>query len=156
MKLNRYQFIGNIGADAQVRVLDGSTQAVISFSVAVTEKWKNQQGAQQEKTYWVRCSIWRKSDQTAIAQYLTKGTMVYVEGKPEARAYVDGQGNAAASLEVNVSDVQLLSSSQRTQQPVQAPQAAQPQQVRQPIRRDPQPFQGPPSNSAPVDDDLPF
>lgn len=107
-KLNRYTFIGNVGSDAEIRTINDNQRAVISFSVAISEKWKNAAGEQQEKTTWVKCSIWRKPDQTGIAQYLKKGQSVYVEGTPNARAWVDKDGNAQATLEVTVQDVQLL------------------------------------------------
>ena len=52
------------------------------------------------------CGYW--TDRTAIAQYLTKGKQVYVEGKPEVRAYQKNDGTAGASLSMTVREVQLL------------------------------------------------
>ncbi len=139
---------GPIGADAEVRHIDGG-RAAISFSVAHSEKWKDSQGNQQERTTWVRCTIWRKSDQIAIAQYLTKGTKVIAEGSPSARAWTNTQGQTQASLEMNVQKVELMSSAKRTQT-TQAPVQQQPMQ-QAPVR----------SNDVGIinlfnDDDLPF
>lgn len=113
MNLNRYTFIGNLGADAEVRLLDGADRAVISFSVGVTESWKNAQGETQSRTDWVRCTLWRKANQTSVADYLKKGTKVYVEGRPQAKGYIDKEGGSKASLEVTVQEFQFLGGGQR-------------------------------------------
>lgn len=104
---------GTLGGDAEVRHLDGG-RAVISFSVAHTDKWKGQDGNMQERTTWVKCSLWRKSDQVGVAQYLTKGSKVYVEGTPQARPWVDKQNQARAELEITVTNVELGGGGQRT------------------------------------------
>lgn len=153
MALNRYQFIGHIGADAEVRTINDNQRAVISFRVAVTEKWKDAQGNPKENTTWVKCSIWRKPDQTTIAQYLKKGQQVYIEGKPTANAYVDNEGAAKASLEVTVDSVELLGRRPENAggmpvnngSPTPQPHQRQQQQATPPI-----------PNQNPLDDDLPF
>ncbi|MBX3101643.1 MAG: single-stranded DNA-binding protein [Bacteroidetes bacterium] len=99
--------IGNLGGDAEVRDLP-SGQKVISFSVAHTEKFTDRNNQLQERTTWVRCSYFRPSDRVAVAQYLTKGTQVYVEGTPDARGYTTRDGQQGVSLELNVRDLQLL------------------------------------------------
>lgn len=125
--LNRYSCIGHLGADATVRTLE-SGATVIGFSLAITEKWKDQQGNMQERTDWVNCSIWKQPGQsTALAPYLRKGGKVYVEGKPSARTYKTEAGDAKASLELRVDRVELLSASGQQGQAAQ-PQAAAPQQ----------------------------
>ena len=100
----KMQIIGNLGKDCIVNTVNGKN--VINFTVAHTEKYKDSQGNQQEKTTWVDCGYW--TDRTAIAQYLTKGKQVYVEGKPEVRAYQKNDGTAGASLSMTVREVQLL------------------------------------------------
>jgi len=100
---------GAIGSDAEVRQLQ-SGQAAISFSIAHSEKWKNAQGQQQERTTWVKCTIWRKSDQIAVAQYLKKGTKVIAEGTPSARAWSNASGEPQSSLELNVREVEFMGS----------------------------------------------
>jgi single-strand DNA-binding protein len=121
--MNRTQIIGNLGADAEVRVLE-SGQAAISFSVGVTERWTDKQGVKQEKTDWFRCTLWKPSDKTAIAQYLKKGTKVLIEGKASARAWQGQDGALNANLELNVQNLEFLSAVQQTQPgaaPAQAP-----------------------------------
>jgi single-strand DNA-binding protein len=96
--------IGNLGKDCVVNTVNGKN--VINFTVAHTEKYKDGQGNQQEKTTWVDCAYW--TDRTAVAQYLMKGKQVYVEGQPEAKAFQRNDGTPGASLTLRVRDIQLL------------------------------------------------
>lgn len=102
--MNRIEIIGHIGRDAEVKELNGNT--VINFNVAVTEKWKDQQGNQQSKTYWYQCARWAKN--ANLAQYLTKGTQVYVSGKPEGRSYNNQQGELQQVVGITVQSLELL------------------------------------------------
>ena len=100
----KLQIIGNLGKDCIVKEING--KHVINFSVAHTERFKDAQGVQKERTTWVVCAYW--TDRTAIAPYLMKGTMVFAEGSPEAEAYTNKEGQAAATLRMRVLNVQLL------------------------------------------------
>ena len=100
----KMQVIGNLGKDCVVNTVNGKN--VINFTVAHTEKFRDSQGNQQEKTIWVDCAYW--TDRTALAQYLTKGKQVYAEGQPEARSFQRNDGTPGASLSLRVRDVQLL------------------------------------------------
>jgi single-strand DNA-binding protein len=100
----KMQVIGNLGKDCVVNTVNGRN--VINFTVAHTEKYKDSQGNNQEKTTWVDCAYW--TDRTAIAPYLQKGTQVFVEGAPEVRSFTRADGTAGASLSLRVREVQLL------------------------------------------------
>jgi single-strand DNA-binding protein len=100
----KMQIIGNLGKDCVVNTVNGKN--VINFTVAHTEKYKDSQGNQQEKTTWVDCAYW--TDRTAIAQYLTKGKQVYAEGQPEARSFQRNDGTPGSSLSMRVREVLLL------------------------------------------------
>ena len=100
----KLQIIGNLGKDCIVKEVNGKN--VINFSVAHTERYKDAQGNQKERTTWVECAYW--TDKTAVAQYLTKGKTVYAEGTPEADAYTNKEGQVAATLRMRVQNVQLL------------------------------------------------
>jgi single-strand DNA-binding protein len=100
----KLQIIGNLGKDCIVKEVNGKN--VINFSVAHTERYKDSQGNQKDRTTWVECAYW--TDRTAVAQYLTKGRTVYAEGSPEADAYTNKEGQAAATLRMRVQNVQLL------------------------------------------------
>ncbi|MFM9907910.1 MAG: single-stranded DNA-binding protein [Chitinophagaceae bacterium] len=100
----KLQVIGNLGKDCVTNVVNG--KSVINFSVAHTEKYKDSQGNQKDKTIWVECAYW--TDRTAIAPYLRKGTQVYVDGSPEVKTYAKNDGTNGASLNLRVLSVQLL------------------------------------------------
>ena len=100
----KMQVIGNLGKDCVVNTVNGKN--VINFTVAHTEKYKDSQGNQQEKTTWVDCAYW--TDRTAVAQYLTKGKQVYAEGQPEVRSFQRNDGTPGASLSLRVREIQLL------------------------------------------------
>jgi len=102
----KLQIIGNLGKDCIVKEINGKN--VINFSVAHSERFKDAQGNQKERTTWVECAYW--TDRTAIAPYLLKGTTVYAEGSPEADPYTNKEGQAAATLRMRVQNIQLLSS----------------------------------------------
>ncbi|MER3464706.1 MAG: single-stranded DNA-binding protein [Chitinophagaceae bacterium] len=100
----KMQVIGNLGKDCVVNNVNGKT--VINFTVAHTEKYKDSQGNNQEKTTWVDCAYW--TDRTAIAPYLMKGTQVFAEGAPEVRSFTRNDGTAGASLSLRVREIHLL------------------------------------------------
>jgi len=100
----KLQVIGNLGKDCLVNSVNAKN--VINFSVAHTERYRDAQGAQKERTTWVECAYW--TDKTAIAPYLRKGTTVYVEGTPEVRQYTRNDGTGGATLSLRVINVQLL------------------------------------------------
>jgi single-strand DNA-binding protein len=102
----KMQVIGRLGKDCVVNTVNGKN--VMNFTVAHSEKYKDSQGTLQEKTIWVDCAYW--SDRTAVAQYLTKGTQVFVEGQPEARSFQRNDGTPGSSLSLRVREVQLLGS----------------------------------------------
>ena len=107
----KLQVIGKLGKDCIVKEING--KHVINFSVAHTERFKDAQGNQKERTTWVECAYW--SDKTAIAPYLVKGTSVYAEGSPEADAYTNKEGQVAATLRMRVQNIQLLGSNKESQ-----------------------------------------
>jgi single-strand DNA-binding protein len=100
----KLQVIGNLGKDCVTNNVNG--KSVMNFNVAHTEKFRDAQGNQKDKTIWVECAYW--SDKTAIAPYLKKGTQVYVEGGPEVRSYTKSDGTPGVSLTLRVLSVQLL------------------------------------------------
>lgn len=102
----KMQVIGRLGKDCTVNTVNGKN--VINFSAAHSEKFKDSQGNLQERTTWVDCAYW--TDRTAISQYLTKGTQVFVEGTPEVKTFSRQDGTPGASLSLRVREVQLLGS----------------------------------------------
>ncbi len=100
------QIIGHLGSDAQVNNVSGKT--VININVAHSETWTGNDGVKNQKTVWVDCAYW--TERTAIAQYLKKGTQVYVEGGIEAKTYQNRNGITESKLVCRVMSIQLLGS----------------------------------------------
>jgi len=112
----KLQVIGNLGKDCVTNTVNG--KSVINFNVAHTEKFRDAQGNQKDKTIWVDCAYW--TDKTAIAPYLRKGTQVFVEGSPEVKTFPKNDGTTGASLSLRISSVQLLGNrSENTTSPQQ-------------------------------------
>ena len=107
----KLQIVGNLGKDCIIKEVNGKN--VINFSVAHTERYKDSQGNQKERTTWVECAYW--TDRTAVGQYLKKGQMVYAEGSPEADPYLNKENQPAATLRMRVQSLQLLGSSKEGQ-----------------------------------------
>lgn len=139
----KLQIIGHLGRDASVNTVNGKT--VINFSVAHTESYKDAQGVKHDVTTWVNCSFW--VERTTLAPYLTKGTMVYVEGIPSANSYTNQHGRLMAELKLRAAAIKLLGSKRENQQPGQY----QPDPVGNPTHQIPEASE----ITEPIDD-LPF
>lgn len=100
----RLQVIGHLGKDGVVNNVNGKN--VINFTVAHSEKYRDAQGVQKDKTLWVDCAYW--TEKTAIAPYLKKGTQVYAEGVPDIKTYTTADGRQGSTLSLRILNVQLL------------------------------------------------
>jgi len=108
--MNKAQIIGNLGSDPEVRYTPKGTP-VATFSVATTERWKGQDGQQQEHTEWHRIVVWRKLAEIC-GEYLKKGSKVYIEGKMQTRKWQDQQGNDRYTTEIIGTSMEMLSGQQ--------------------------------------------
>ncbi|MDR2009931.1 MAG: single-stranded DNA-binding protein [Bacteroidales bacterium] len=121
------EIIGNLGADATIKQFSG--QNYISFSVAHTESYTNAQGQKQERTTWISCL---KYGESAVINYLKKGTRVFVRGDLSAKIY-DANGTPQVGLNCRVKELQLLGGNRPTEQqtenrePAPAPAYQQPE-----------------------------
>lgn len=103
--VNKVILVGHLGRDAETRFTPQGI-AVTSFSVATSRRWKDQQsGDWKEDTNWSDVVLWRAEN---LANYLTKGKQVYVEGRLQTRTYDDKDGNKRYKTEVVADDVILL------------------------------------------------
>jgi single-strand DNA-binding protein len=107
----KLQVIGNLGRDAVINTVNGKT--VINFTVAHSEKYKDQQGNMQERTTWVDCAYWTEAN---VGQYLMKGKTVFVEGTPHVEVYTTKDGKQGASLRLRVREMQFVGGSNRDNQ----------------------------------------
>jgi len=110
--MKKISIIGNVTKDAEIRAFEGG-KSVINFDVAVNERYKDKNGQKVERTSFIRCAMWR--DITTIAQYITKGTKLYVEGSPDADAYINKEGKAVGNLKINVREVEFLGGPRKTE-----------------------------------------
>jgi single-strand DNA-binding protein len=105
--LNKVMLIGNLGKDPEVRYT-ASGQAVASFSLATSERYKNKQsGEWEEKTEWHNITLWGKQAEVA-GEYLSKGKTVYIEGRLQTRKWQDKSGNDRYTTEIVGERMQML------------------------------------------------
>jgi single-strand DNA-binding protein len=104
--VNKVILIGNLGADPETRYLP-SGDAVTNIRIATTENFKDKQGQKQEHTEWHRVSFFGKTAEIA-AEYLKKGSPVYVEGRIRTRKWQDKEGQDRYSTEIVADRMQLL------------------------------------------------
>jgi len=84
-----------------------SGTAVTNFSVATNEKWKNSSGEPQERTEWHKVVTWSKLAEISN-QYLTKGQLVFIEGRIQTREWDDRDGDKRQTTEIVASDMKML------------------------------------------------
>lgn len=105
--LNKATIIGNLGADPDVRYTPTGKQ-ITSFSVATTDKWRDQQGEMQESTEWHRIITWGRLAEIC-AEYLLKGSRVYIEGKIQTRKWTDNNNVDRYTTEIIAREMKMLS-----------------------------------------------
>ncbi len=111
--ISKVILIGNLGRDPETRYTP-SGRLNVQFTMAVSRSFRDQSGAQQERTNWFRVTGWGNLADTMVKLseqgYLAKGKQVYVEGRLEAREYTDQNGQQRTSLDVSATELQLLGS----------------------------------------------
>jgi len=105
--MNRVIISGNLGADAEIREV-GSTD-VTTFSVGVSERWKDKNGDKQERTDWFNCEKWGAGE--VFTSFLKKGTKVLVEGKMRCEQY-DKDGQNRTSWKLRAQSIEFLTPKQ--------------------------------------------
>lgn len=113
--MQRLVIIGNLTAAPEERTTPNG-KTVTTFTVAVSRK------GDKDKADFFRCSAWGKTGEVC-GKYLDKGKKVCVVGEVSARAYTDKSGEARASLEVFVTEVEFLSP-RSEEAPAPAPQTS--------------------------------
>lgn len=107
MGLMKLTAIGNVGNDPEAKTIGNGT-FVLNFSVGVNMT-RSEKGQKVKITHWLRCAMFGKRAET-LAPMLHKGKQVYVEGTLNPRLYPDNSGTMKLSLDLDVSDLQLLGS----------------------------------------------
>ena len=105
--MNKITIIGNLGRDPEMRY-STSGNPMTSFSIASNRRYTTG-GEQREETEWFNCTAFgRLAD--VCNQYLTRGQQVYIEGRLRSRQYERRDGTPGFSLDVTVTDMQMLGS----------------------------------------------
>ncbi len=117
--LDKASIIGRLGQDPEMRYTKSNT-AVATLSVATTERYKDRNGEQQEKTEWHRVVAWGRLAEIC-QEYLKKGSLVYLEGPIQTRKWENKDGQTQYTTEIKALSMQMLdskgSSSETTNQP---------------------------------------
>ena len=107
--VNKVILVGNLGADPDTRYMP-SGKAVTNIRVATSESWKDRQtGDMQERTEWHSIVMYDKLGEIA-AEYLRKGSQVYIEGKIRTRKWQDKEGKDRYTTEIIADQMQMLGS----------------------------------------------
>jgi single-strand DNA-binding protein len=97
--VNKVILVGNLGSDPESRAMNNGGE-VVNFNVATSERWKDKDGNQQEKTEWHRVVIFNENLGKVAKQYLRKGSSVYLEGQLQTRKWTDNSGAEKFTTEV--------------------------------------------------------
>ncbi|MEL7023082.1 MAG: single-stranded DNA-binding protein [Pseudomonadota bacterium] len=143
--INKVILVGNLGQDPETRYMP-SGGAVTNLRIATSESWKDKQtGEPQERTEWHSIAMFGRLAEIS-AEYLRKGSQVYIEGKLRTRKWQDKNGNDRYTTEVIADEMQMLGSRGGAGAPMSGGQQRSAQQA---------PAQQPAAVSD-FDDDIPF
>jgi single-strand DNA-binding protein len=105
--INKVILVGNLGKDPETRYMP-SGSAVTNLTLATSEAWKDKQsGEQQERTEWHKVAMFGRLAEIA-AEYLRKGSQVYIEGKLRTRKWQDKEGKDRWTTEIVADEMQML------------------------------------------------
>ena len=132
--VNSAIFIGRVGQKPETRQMP-SGDKLSTFSMTLSEKWKDKNGERQEKTTWISCVVFGKQAET-IAQYVDKGSLLYIEAKYQLDVYEkDGvKMNAPKFVVKSFTMLGNKSDADQSNQPQSAPSSMQPKN--QPVDED--------------------
>ena len=103
--VNKVILVGSVGKDPESKVMPNGN-AVVNFSLATSESWKDKSGQQQESVEWSRCVCFGKLAEI-IAQYVKKGSKLYLEGSLKTRSW-EKDGVKQYATEIVISEMQML------------------------------------------------
>lgn len=107
--VNKVILVGNLGRDPESRSLP-SGQSVVNFSLATSRRYKDRDGNRKDETEWHNIVVFGKQAEIA-GQYLTKGKMVFVEGRIQTRSWDDKEsGKKQYKTEIICENFQMLGS----------------------------------------------
>ena len=144
--LNKAMLIGRVGQNPEIKTINEQGRKAAQFSLATTERYKDRNGEVKEQTEWHNIVAFDKTAEL-VERFVTKGMLLYVEGKLRTRSWDDRDGNKRYVTEVLVNAIQFLEKKE---------QSDAPQNVRSTQNTHHAPSSPMPGTGAPQDDDLPF
>jgi len=105
--INKVIIVGNCGQDPETREIPNGS--VANLTVATSESWKGKDGTNQERTEWHRVAFFGKLAEI-VAQYVKKGSKVYIEGSLRTRKWQGQDGQDRYTTEIVASEMQMLDS----------------------------------------------
>ncbi len=146
--INKVIIVGNLGNDPEIRTMPTGEQ-VANITVATSESWTDKNsGEKKTQTEWHRIVLYRRLAEIA-AQYLHKGSQVYVEGRLKTRKWQDNNGQDRYTTEIQGDNLQMLGGRQ------DAAQNQPPKQQDKQQKTQSKPQQSEPPVDA-FDDNIPF
>lgn len=112
--INRVTLVGHLGKDPEVKTLENGTK-VASFSLATTESYKDKSDQWQNLTEWHNIVAWRGLAERA--EKLSKGNLVYIEGKISRRSYKDKDGNEKFITDIVANAINSLEKREKPSNP---------------------------------------
>lgn len=113
--LNKMMVIGRLGRDPEMRYTPNGNP-VTNFSVATSRSYTTSEGERREETEWFNVDAWNRLAELCN-QYLTKGKLVYVEGRLKSRTYETQDGETRFQNTITLSDIQFLDPMSRPADP---------------------------------------
>lgn len=105
--INKVILVGNLGADPETKY-GPSGDAITNLRIATSESWTDKNtGQKQERTEWHRVVVFKKLAEIA-AEYLRKGSQVYIEGSLRTRKWQDKEGKDQYTTEIVANDMTML------------------------------------------------
>lgn len=112
--VNKVILLGRLGGDPEVTTLK-TGQVVAKFSLATSKSYKDKQGKKVDTTQWHNIVMWQPLAQVA-EKYLSKGSLVYLEGELTSRSYDDAQGNKRWFTEIVAHELTMLGGNNKNQE----------------------------------------
>ncbi len=104
--VNKVILIGRLGADPEIRYTPSGAE-VATFRMATSETWTNKSGEKEERTEWHRIVAWRGLAKIC-GEFLSKGKLVYIEGRLRTRSWEDRDGNKRTTTEIEATEMKML------------------------------------------------
>lgn len=116
--LNRVQLIGRLGKDPETRFTPKGSK-VCQFTVAVDNRWRGSDGEMKEATDWFNIEAWGRLGEIC-QEYLTKGRLVYLEGRLRIEQY-EKEGEKRYFTKIVLQQMQMLERKADEEEPVPPP-----------------------------------